>query len=88
MDWCPVPSDSPKQYLAVSTLRDINDQPSIGVKRNRQDLSAIQIWSIESKGGGTMQCEAVLCVKGGAALDLKWMPLGARDEVSEQRDVA
>jgi len=35
-----------------------------------------------------MQCEAVLCVKGGAALDLKWMPLGARDAVSEQRDVA
>ena len=82
MDWCPVPSSSTKQYLAVSTLRDTDDQPCIGVKRSTDERGAIQIWSIDSKGGGEMRCELVLCVRGGAILDLKWMPLGAADKVS------
>ena len=29
-----------------------------------------------------MNCELVLCVGGGPALDLKWMPMGAWDDVS------
>jgi transcription factor C subunit 6 len=85
LDWCPVSSSSSRQYLAVSTLRDMDDQPSIGVKRNREDRSAIQIWSMDGKGGGAMQCDLVMCVQGGAALDLKWMPLGAMDEVSSMK---
>ncbi len=35
----------------------------------------------ESDPGG-MRCEMVLCVDGGAAMEIKWMPLGAWDEVS------
>lgn len=87
MDWCPGPSSSTVHHLAVSTLRNLEDQPAIGVRRGRDSQAAIQIWSLDtdrSKGDGKsrMQCEMVICIRGGAALDLKWMPLGARDEVS------
>jgi hypothetical protein len=29
----------------------------------------------------TIRCETVLCIEGGAAMQIKWMPLGAWDEV-------
>jgi transcription factor C subunit 6 len=81
-DWCPVPSSSDTQYLAVSTLRDIQDQPTIGTRRSSAELGSIQIWSFDSARAIAARCEIVLCIKGSGVLDLKWMPLGARDQVS------
>ena len=33
-----------------------------------------------------MRCEMVLCVEHGNAMDIKWMPIGAWDEVDEMVD--
>lgn len=59
----------------------------MGEKCFREATSAIQIWSValpDSDTGdpGGMRCEMVLCVKGGHGLACKWMPMGARDQVS------
>lgn len=98
MDWCPVPLSSPKQYLAISTLPDLDTQPLIGQKAHPQEKGSIQIWSLvpvtQALSGGdgegqtsspsqsALRCEMVLCIKGGSATEIKWMPLGAYDEVS------
>ena len=86
MDWCPTTSNTSIHHLAVSTVKDLEDRPAIGVRRPRSDKAAIQIWSLDTdrssgEPGNRMRCELILCIQGGAALDLKWMPMGARDEV-------
>ncbi len=88
MDWCPSASASNTHHIAVSTLNGFSDQPTIGTKRPKNELGSIQIWSLDGdrskdsgEGGGKMRCELVLCVEGGAAMEVKWLPLGARDEV-------
>jgi len=59
----------------------------MGERWPRDTPGGIQVWSMtppsedESDPGG-MRCEMVLCVDGGAAMEIKWMPLGAWDEVS------
>jgi len=68
--------------MAISTLRDIEDQPTIGTRRSSDELGSIQIWSFDPAKATPAWCEIVLCIKGSAVLDLKWMPLGARDGVS------
>lgn len=78
------------QYLAVSPLPHIETRPALGEKWPRDTTACIQIWSITPPNIASdgkvieesrMKCEMVLCVKGGSAMDLKWMPLGAWDEV-------
>lgn len=94
------------QYLAVSTLSHLSDQPKMFDKCPPETKGSIQIWSLlpprqsaqedkdqdqdqdeedvamgGEKGGG-MACELVLCVKGGNAMQIRWMPLGVWDEVS------
>ena len=81
LDWCPVPSSSSTQYMAISALRDIEDQPAIGTRRSSDELGGIQIWSFDPAKAVPARCEIVLCIKGAGVLDLKWMPLGARDNV-------
>lgn len=92
LDWCPGPSAATTQYLAISTLRDLEDRPLLGTKRSRDNMASIQIWSIDtarqeaagsSSNTGGPKCEMVICVQGGAAMDIKWMPLGARDTVGQ-----
>jgi transcription factor C subunit 6 len=96
MDWCPGPNPDTVQYLAVSTLKDLHDNPELGTRRSRESRSSIQIWSLDTsrgkKGcrdtagsGSALKCEMVLCIQGGAAMELKWMPIGARDSVRFQR---
>lgn len=78
------------QYLAVTTMPHIETRPSLGVKWPQTTPGAIQIWSVKKadadgedkdKGGGEMKCEMVLCVDGGRGMEVRWMPLGAWDEV-------
>lgn len=76
LDWCPHPeSTTGIQHLAVSTA--YNDLP-IGSCGPSDARGAIQVWSVNAEGT-LARCELVLCVQGGAALDLKWMPLGGWD---------
>lgn len=100
MDWCPVPLSTPKQYLAISTLPDLDTQPLLGQKVHPQEKGSVQIWSLVpttqasagedgegqtdngSSSQSVLRCEMVLCIKGGSATEIKWMPLGAHDEVS------
>lgn len=84
-----------KQYLAVSTL-DPTTQPN-RLGGLEPDLKGnIQIWSMTPQKkeptkdkapestclGGKMKCELVVCVSGGPVIDLKWMPIGCKDNVS------
>lgn len=79
------------QYLAVSCLPNIDTQPTMGEKRPADAPASIQIWSVVApltdhpteghSEPGKMVCEMVLCVRGGPAMQLKWMPMGAWDEV-------
>lgn len=65
----------------------------MGQKHPAATPAAIQIWSVvaplldqpsEGQGEpGKMRCEMVLCVRGGPAMQLKWMPMGAWDEVGQ-----
>ena len=62
----------------------IDTSPAMGERWPRETPGGIQIWSVvpgEADLKGEMRCEMVLCVDGGAAWDVKWMPLGAWDEV-------
>lgn len=76
------------QFLAISTLPDIDFKPAAGEKLPTETLSAIQIWSTTLPSAdseevtGRMKCEMVLCVKGGPGWAVKWMPMGAWDDVS------
>jgi hypothetical protein len=79
------------QYLALSTLPSLDSQPAIGDKWAPDSKGCIQIWAavpptVNEKGavidGGSARCELVLCVDGGPVHDLKWMPMGAWDDVS------
>lgn len=69
----------------------LDTKASIGHKWPTNSPASIQIWGaappiLDSQDKliveGHMNCELVLCVGGGPALDLKWMPLGAWDDVS------
>jgi transcription factor C subunit 6 len=69
----------------------LDTKASIGQKWPTNSPAAIQIWGaappiLDSQDKvrveGHMSCELVLCVGGGPALDLKWMPMGAWDDVS------
>ncbi|WVO21103.1 uncharacterized protein IAS62_002407 [Cryptococcus decagattii] len=103
LDWCPIPRSKSKefentQYLAVSTLPHLSDQPKMFDKCPPETKGSIQIWSLlppkqpesteeeqdlamggENSGG--MACELVLCIQGGNAMQIRWMPLGVWDEV-------
>ncbi|WVO12490.1 hypothetical protein L204_100090 [Cryptococcus depauperatus] len=106
LEWCPIASSKSAelnntQYLAVSTLRNIQTQPEMFERVSRDTKGSIQIWSItpptlnEDEGPGQdgedvqmsegkkecgMRCEIVLCVQGGCAMQVKWMPLGTYDD--------
>ncbi len=67
----------------------------MGEKWPKNTPGGIQIWSMlpaasvsgdeatqNEEEKGAMKCEMVLCVDGGPAMELKWMPLGGWDEVS------
>jgi hypothetical protein len=79
------------QYLAVSTTSSIDSPALLGTHGSPDSKASIQIWSISSPSDGSatvqnakqgeMRCELVLCIKGGAALEVKWTPLGAWDSV-------
>jgi transcription factor C subunit 6 len=69
----------------------LDTKASIGHKWPTSSPTSIQIWGaappiLDSQDKviveGQMTCELVLCVGGGPALDLKWMPMGAWDDVS------
>lgn len=38
--------------------------------------------AMEGENSGGMACELVLCIQGGNAMQIRWMPLGVWDEVS------
>ncbi|BEJ11379.1 hypothetical protein CspHIS471_0108010 [Cutaneotrichosporon sp. HIS471] len=83
LDWCPYPERLTAErgwtlHLAVSTLP--GDTP-IGGRCAPDTPGAIQIWSVPSAGDATPRCEIVLCIEGGPASDLKWMPMGGWDEL-------
>lgn len=83
LDWCPYPERLAAErgwalHLAVSTM--LADAP-IGSRCAPDTPGAIQIWSVPSTGGATPACELVLCFDGGPASDVKWMPMGAWDEL-------
>ncbi|WVW86023.1 hypothetical protein I302_108061 [Kwoniella bestiolae CBS 10118] len=95
MDWCPYPDSKSgdfgyEQYLAVSTLPHLDTRPHIAEKWPQSSNGSIQIWALSPSSsdipmnGSTynsqMTCEMVLCVNGGPAMQLKWMPLGVWDE--------
>lgn len=79
------------QYLAVSPMPNLDYQPTLGAKQPSDTRGCIQIWGMRhallDAGGkvtqpNEMRCELVLCVEGGPALEIKWMPMGAWDTVS------
>ncbi|OWZ36086.1 transcription factor C subunit 6 [Cryptococcus neoformans var. grubii Br795] len=113
LDWCPIPRSKPAefentQYLAISTLSHLSDQPKMFDKCPPETKGSIQIWSLlpppkqsaqedqdeeedvamEGERNGGMVCELVLCVEGGNAMQIRWMPLGVWDEfdVGKMRD--
>jgi transcription factor C subunit 6 len=62
----------------------------MGDKWSSDSRGSIQIWGatppiVDEKGStkdeGSARCELVLCVQGGPVHDLKWMPMGAWDDV-------
>ncbi|ORY26711.1 hypothetical protein BCR39DRAFT_560442 [Naematelia encephala] len=79
------------QYLAVSVLPNIETNPGIGEKWTGENHACIQIWSVKSpiseKGSkGEMKCEMVLCIDGGPGMEIRWLPLGAWDELNLAND--
>ncbi|ORX40716.1 hypothetical protein BD324DRAFT_647634 [Kockovaella imperatae] len=88
VDWCPQGLDrSSTEYLAVSSLPHIETQPSIGEKWPEDTPGSIQIWSMSlssDSSSSSARCDIVLCIQGGNAMDVKWMPLGAWDEASRR----
>ena len=76
-------------YLAVAPLLSRTHSPKIGIKLPRPSSSCIQLWSLGRSAGvgesaddkGKMQCEMVLCIDSGPALELKWCPLPSHDPV-------
>lgn len=83
LDWCPYPERLAAErewalHLAVSTLPE---DAAIGGRCAPETPGAIQIWSVPSTGDATPTCQVVLCVDGGPATDVKWMPMGAWDEL-------
>nr|WVH01930.1 transcription factor C subunit 6 [Naematelia aurantialba] len=91
MDWCPVSDRAASvfggtQYLAVSVMPNIDATPGIGLKCAAEETASIQIWSmipsaLETGEMGQLSCDMVLCVEGGSGIEVRWMPLGACDEV-------
>jgi hypothetical protein len=79
------------QYLAVSTLPNLQSNPALGERGERGAPGNIQIWSatpprFDGKTSqvaerGEMRCELVLCVDGGSVMEMKFMTLGAWDDV-------
>ncbi|RSH91739.1 hypothetical protein EHS25_009108 [Saitozyma podzolica] len=84
-----------EQYIAISPLPHIETQPALGEKWPRSSKAGIQIWSVDPpssparpraddttprEGREGMRCELVLCVEGGSAMEVQWMPLGAWDD--------
>lgn len=72
----------------------IDTRPAMGARYASDAPGCIQIWSVTRPlldGAGTvvdaggMRCELVLCIEGGPATFVKWMPLGAWDVVSLPR---
>ncbi|WWC64454.1 uncharacterized protein I303_107064 [Kwoniella dejecticola CBS 10117] len=96
MDWCPTPESESsdfghEQYLAVSTLPHLDTRPHMAEKWPRTSKGSIQIWSLGPASSGDvpmdgsgytsqMKCEMVLCINGGPAMEIKWMPLGVWDD--------
>lgn len=82
-----------RHYMAVSPLRSIETPTSIGEKWPATEQGCIQIWSMitpemssrrQDAAGldkGQMSCDLVLCIKGGSATELKFIPTGAYDKV-------
>ncbi|WRT70352.1 uncharacterized protein IL334_007350 [Kwoniella shivajii] len=83
-----------EQYLAISTLPHLETRPHMSEKWPRSSKGAIQVWAIspppsgevpvdEPMDGdartGNMTCLMVLCLSGGPAMEIKWMPLGVWD---------
>lgn len=79
------------QYLAVSPMPNLEYKPTLGSRQPSDAPGCIQIWGVipapKDAAGRVreptrMKCELVLCVEGGPAVELKWMPMGAWDAVS------
>lgn len=78
-------------------MPNLEYKPAVGSKQPRDAPGCIQIWSmvpaLQDKAGkvkepNRMGCELVLCVEGGPALQVKWMPMGVWDTVSHNEDLA
>lgn len=64
------------QFLAISTAQS---DSAIGSRGPPDAPGVIQVWTVNHEANKA-RCGLVLCLEGGAALDLKWMPLGAWDD--------
>ena len=80
LDWAPLSPNfgDHRQCLAVSTLPGLSYDPYIGMRVASDTPGSIQIWSMDKDD---TRCEMVLCVDGGPVMEVKWMPLGAWDDV-------
>jgi transcription factor C subunit 6 len=72
-------------------MPNIDAKAAIGEKMAPETPGSIQIWAalppiFDNQDNmlveGRMSCEVVLCTQGGPVVDLKWMPMGAWDNVS------
>ncbi|KAI0306286.1 hypothetical protein B0F90DRAFT_1688642 [Multifurca ochricompacta] len=95
LDWCPIhPDDRPhcsyKYYLAAAPFPSRTHSPEIGVKVARPQRACVQLWTLVPSSDtdrtdddrGEMQCEMVLCIDSGPALELKWCPLPSHDPLA------
>lgn len=91
LDWCPYPDrlGNGKQYVAVSTIPSYLE-PTTGGRCDASVQGSIQIWSVPFTDDNTppsstqsARCEVVLCLDGGPVSDVKWMPIGAWDELGD-----
>jgi hypothetical protein len=72
------PADTPGCIQIWSMLPRTQKPTSNGDNSDRE----VDPDTSDNDDKGHMCCEMVLCIEGGAATDLKWLPLGAWDEVS------
>jgi len=68
----------------------LDTKAAIGEKWPADSLGSIQIWgaippTLDAQDkvvdAGNMSCDLILCLSGGPVVDLKWMPMGAWDDV-------
>jgi transcription factor C subunit 6 len=69
----------------------LDTKAAIGERWAADAPGSIQIWAatppvLDAQDQvlveGQMKCDLILCIEGGPVIDLKWMPMGAWDQVS------